>query len=158
MKSNLKCSVSFFRYSEGFVSIIHHSDDFAVQAQANVLIALGKETFVDVTPTYSSADDKVLALPFAQRNCINSQEEQYLYYRQPACILDCLKEEVYKRCQCHPYYLPKASIFKDLEKYHRDCRINDTMCFVENYCKIWVKMTVQSAKWFSWVFSWFQES
>jgi amiloride-sensitive sodium channel len=126
-------------YSEGFEAIIHHPDDYAVQAHSTAFIQLNRETFIDVIPTSSGVEDKVLALPFRQRNCINSKDFDYFEYRQPACMLECLKKKVYEKCACHPYHLPRASSLQMENSTLRDCKVVDAMCFVNNFCKyFWI--------------------
>lgn len=135
-------------YSEGFVGIVHHPNDFAVesapttylQVSSNVIFSrdstkylqLSQETFVDIKPIHSSCSEQVLALPFEQRKCIIPSDLKRTSYRQPACMLDCLRAEIHKRCYCHPFNLPKNE--NDTQSY-RDCKAKDVMCFVENYCE-----------------------
>lgn len=47
-------------YSEGFILLIHHPNDFAVEAAPLTLIKLGTETYVNIAPTDLSCDDQVL--------------------------------------------------------------------------------------------------
>lgn len=118
-------------YSEGFVAIVHHPFDFAVESAPTAMLQLGKETFMDVQPIYTSCSNQVLGLPFAQRKCIVPADLNQKSYRQPACMLRCLRQLIYTRCKCHPFHLPK-----DGNDTVRDCIAKDVMCFAENYCKL----------------------
>lgn len=126
-------------YSEGFVLLVHHPHDFAVESAPTVYLPLLKETFVDIHPTYSSCSDQVLALPFSQRKCIVPSDIGASIYRQPACMLVCLREEIHKECNCHPFHLPKADNETDPQP---DCKAKDVTCFVENYCKHFIKFLI----------------
>lgn len=120
-------------YSEGFEIMIHHPMDFAVESAPTILIGLGKETHVTVSPIHSSCSDQVLALPFSQRKCIIPSDRNLKIYRQPACMLECLQDEVQKRCHCHPFHLPKKNF--ENNTVMRDCIMRDAICFAYNYCK-----------------------
>lgn len=87
---------------------------------------------MDVQPIHSSCSDQVLALPFAQRKCIIPSDKGKLNYRQPECMLECLRDEIHRRCQCHPFHLPRGS---NQTNNLRNCRAVDIMCMVDNYCK-----------------------
>ena len=119
-------------YSEGFVALVHHPNDFAVESSPTTYIPLAKETFINVQPTYSSCSDQVLHLKFPQRKCIIPSDLNVKTYRQPACMLNCLRDEIYKRCYCHPFHLPRDS---NETRTIRNCKAKDIFCFVENYCK-----------------------
>lgn len=111
---------------------MHHTNDFAVESGPTTYLELSKETFVDIQPIHSSCSQQVLGLPFAQRKCIVPKDLNVDSYRQPACMLGCLRSEIHKRCQCHPFHLPKVD--NDTSSL-RDCKAVDVMCFVENYCE-----------------------
>ncbi|XP_070494636.1 sodium channel protein Nach-like [Chironomus tepperi] len=117
-------------YSEGFVVIVHHPNDFAVESAPTTYIDLKKETFVDIQPIHSSCSSQVLVLPFAQRKCIIPADKGKLNYRQPECMLECLRDEIHQRCQCHPFHLPRAS---NQTNTLRNCRAVDILCMVDNY-------------------------
>lgn len=119
-------------YSEGFVVLVHHSNDFAVESAPTTYLPLSSETFVDVQPIHSSCSDQVLGLPFSQRKCIIPPDIQASHYRQPACMLSCLRTEIHKRCGCHPFHLPKSD---NETRFIRDCKAKDVYCFVLNYCE-----------------------
>ena len=119
-------------YSEGFVLIVHHPNDFAVDSAPTTYLQGSKEMWVDVQPIHSSCSDQVLGLPFQQRKCIIPSDLNVDTYRQPACMLGCLRNEIHRRCHCHPFHLPKDN--NDTTVY-RDCKAKDILCFVENYCK-----------------------
>lgn len=119
-------------YSEGFVVLVHHPHDFAVDSASTTYIELTQETFVDVSPTHSSCSDQVLGLPFSQRKCIIPSDLNVASYRQPACMLNCLRTEIHRRCHCHPFHLPRSD---NETNTYRDCKAKDVTCFVENYCK-----------------------
>ncbi|XP_035787391.1 sodium channel protein Nach-like [Anopheles albimanus] len=121
-------------YSEGFMLMIHHPHDFAVEASPLTLLRLGKETFVNVLPTDSRCSEQVLALPQNQRSCLVGGDFQppIANYRQPACMLECLRNEVHRKCGCHPFHLPRQrEAGKDREI--RNCTVYDSICFVQNY-------------------------
>uniref|UniRef100_A0A1S4H4X8 Uncharacterized protein n=4 Tax=gambiae species complex TaxID=44542 RepID=A0A1S4H4X8_ANOGA len=121
-------------YSEGFMLMIHHPHDFAVEASPLTLIRLGKETFVNVLPTDSRCSEQVLALPQSQRDCIVGSDftPPIERYRQPACTLECLRNEVHRKCGCHPFHLPRPMVGPNGQGI-RNCTVYDSMCFVENY-------------------------
>lgn len=112
--------------------IVHHPNDFAVEAAPATYVDLKKETFIDVQPIHSSCSDQVLVLPFAQRKCIIPSDIGKSHYRQPECILNCVRDEIYDQCSCHPFHLPKNS---NSSITMRDCRAVDVDCFVEHYCE-----------------------
>jgi acid-sensing ion channel, other len=120
-------------YSEGFVVLVHHSNDFAVESAPTTYLPLSAETFIDVQPIHSSCSDQVLGLPFPQRKCIIPSDLRVKNYRQPECMLGCLRNEIHKRCGCHPFHLPKSD---NETRYIRDCRAKDVNCFVINYCEL----------------------
>lgn len=124
-------------YSEGFVVLVHHPNDFPVESAPTTYLQLSKETFIDIQPIHSSCSEQVLGLPFAQRKCIIPKDLNLLSYRQPACMLGCLRDEIHKRCHCHPFNLPVSS--NDTKDY-RDCKAKDVMCFTENYCEFLVDL------------------
>ncbi|XP_052873492.1 sodium channel protein Nach-like [Anopheles cruzii] len=117
-------------YSEGFMLMVHHPHDFAVEDAPLTLLRLGKETFVNVLPTDSRCSEQVLALPQSQRKCIIGSDfhPPIAYYRQPACTLDCVRKEVHRKCGCHPFHLPRPRATKI-----RNCTVYDSICFIENY-------------------------
>uniref|UniRef100_A0A182K6C4 Uncharacterized protein n=1 Tax=Anopheles christyi TaxID=43041 RepID=A0A182K6C4_9DIPT len=121
-------------YSEGYMLMIHHPHDFAVEASPLTLIRLGKETFVNVLPTDSRCSEQVLALPQSQRDCIVGSDfsPPIEKYRQPACTLECLRYAVHRKCGCHPFHLPPLTVARN-ERNIRNCTVYDSMCFVENY-------------------------
>jgi acid-sensing ion channel, other len=112
--------------------MVHHTNDFAVESAPTTYLPLAKETFIDIQPIHSSCSEQVLGLPFAQRKCIIPSDLNVESYRQPACMLDCLRNIIHKRCFCHPFHLPKD--LNETEIF-RDCKAKDVMCFVQNYCK-----------------------
>lgn len=119
-------------YSEGFVVIVHHPNDFAVESASTTYLELGQETFIDVQPIHSSCSDQVLSLPFKQRKCIIPSDLKAQTYRQPECMLGCLRDEIHRRCHCHPFHLSRAGNHSD---QLRDCKAKDVYCFVQNYCE-----------------------
>ncbi|XP_039438732.1 sodium channel protein Nach-like [Culex pipiens pallens] len=123
-------------YSEGFMLMIHHPHDYAVEAAPLTLLRLGTETFVSVTPTDSRCSEQVLGLPPSQRSCVTGKDfsPPIENYRQPACTLECVRNEVHRKCGCHPYHLPRQSQQPTKAgKPMRDCTVTDSMCLIENY-------------------------
>ena len=123
-------------YSEGFVLLAHHPNDFPVESAPTTYLELSKETFVDIQPIHSSCSEQVLGLPFAQRKCIIPSDLKVKSYRQPACMLGCLRDEIHKRCHCHPFNLPVNS---NETKHYPECKAKDVMCFTENYCEFGIR-------------------
>lgn len=119
-------------YSEGFVVIVHHPNDFAVEQAPTTYIGLDRETFIDIQPVYSSCADQVLVLPFSQRKCIVPSDVGKLNYRQPECVLECLRNVIYYQCGCHPFQLPKPS---NTTTPRRDCTAVDALCFSDSFCE-----------------------
>lgn len=103
-----------------------------MESAPTTYLELGQETFIDIQPIHSSCSDQVLGLPFKQRKCIIPSDLNVQSYRQPACMLGCLRDEIHKRCRCHPFHLP--SVDNQTSKL-RDCKAKDVFCFVENYCE-----------------------
>ncbi|XP_058827422.1 sodium channel protein Nach-like [Topomyia yanbarensis] len=122
-------------YSEGFMLMIHHPHDFAVEAAPLTLLRLGTETFVSVTPTDSRCSAQVMLLPQSQRCCITGEDFPVPIenYRQPACTLECLRNEVHRKCGCHPYHLPSKPHIPGKKKLIRKCSVADSFCLIENY-------------------------
>ncbi|XP_041786050.1 sodium channel protein Nach-like, partial [Anopheles merus] len=120
-------------YSEGFMLMIHHPHDFAVEASPLTLIRLGKETFVNVLPTDSRCSEQVLALPQSQRDCIVGSDfsPPIERYRQPACTLECLRNEVHRKCGCHPFHLPRPMVGRNGQAL--ETALSRFNVFVENY-------------------------
>jgi len=118
--------------SEGFVVIVHHPDDFAVESAATTYVDLNRETFIDIQPIYSSCSNQVLGLPFSQRKCIIPSDINKEVYRQPACMLECLRDEIHRRCYCHPFHLPGGD---NQTSSLRSCIAKDVSCMVLNYCE-----------------------
>jgi amiloride-sensitive sodium channel len=120
-------------YSEGFVLMVHHPNDFAVEAHPMVLVKLNRETFVSVYPTDIRTSEQALQLPQRQRHCATDNDfKPPKNYRNPACMLECLTDTVHEKCGCHPFHLPRKSIIRPTI---RDCTILDALCFTENYCE-----------------------
>lgn len=92
-------------------------------------------TYIDVYATDIRASDQVLELPVKQRNCIKPSDKPDLRtsYRQPACTLECMRDEIHRRCGCHPYHLPRAVVY--VMDQIRDCEVFDITCFVDNFCE-----------------------
>jgi acid-sensing ion channel, other len=121
-------------YSEGFVVMVHHPFDFAVESAPQTLVRPGYETFITVSPIDSRCSDQVLALPQQRRACIIPADKGIDMYRQPACMLECVRDSVHDECHCHPYNLPRS---KDLMpvNYIRECTVVDIYCLVNNFCE-----------------------
>ncbi|EAT45221.1 AAEL003470-PA [Aedes aegypti] len=122
-------------YSEGFMLMIHHPHDFAVESAPLTLLKLGTETFISVSPTDSRCSSQVLVLPQSQRSCIigNDFPVPIENYRQPACTLECLRNEVHRKCGCHPYHLPRQSQIPENIKPIRGCTVFDSLCLIDNF-------------------------
>jgi amiloride-sensitive sodium channel len=119
-------------YSEGFVVIVHHPNDFAVESAPATYIELNKETFIDIQPIHSYCTDQVLALAFEQRKCIIPTDVDSDMYRQPECMLSCVRDRIHAQCSCHPFHLPKGS---NQSSTLKDCKAPDVNCFTEHYCE-----------------------
>lgn len=116
-----------------FQSLIHHPNDFAVESAPTTLLKTGTETFIAIYPTDSRCSSQVLDLPQSQRNCINAADYSHLdTYRQPACILECLRDAIHKECKCHPYHLPQVLTY-GRQRQLKECTVLDALCFVNNY-------------------------
>lgn len=114
-------------------AMVHHPLDFALETSHTVLLALGRETFVSVSPTDLRCSDQVLALPEYQRNCINPKDyDTQEPYRQSICQLSCLRDAVHKTCGCHPFNLPEKTLY-GRQKPMRECNLVDGMCVSKNY-------------------------
>lgn len=124
--------------SRSFQLMIHHPHDFAVEAAPLTLLKLGTETFISVSPTDSRCSSQVLVLPQSQRSCITGSDfpDPIENYRQPACTLECLRNDVHRKCGCHPYHLPRQSQIPGNTKPIRDCSVYDTLCLIDNFCEI----------------------
>lgn len=118
-------------YSEGLVALVHHPNDFPVESHQTTYLPFGSETFIDIQPLHSSCTDQVLSLPFEQRKCILPKDLNKHSYRQPACLLECLKDKIHNLCHCHPFHLPKS----DNETNYRFCKAKEISCFVTNLCE-----------------------
>lgn len=112
--------------------LVHHPNDFAVESAPTTYLQASRETWIDVKPIQSSCSNQVLDLHFEQRKCIIPSDLGVETYRQPACMLNCARNEIYKRCHCHPFHLPKD---RNDTTLRRDCTAKDILCFTENYCK-----------------------
>ncbi|XP_055527647.1 sodium channel protein Nach [Wyeomyia smithii] len=122
-------------YSEGIMLMTHHPHDFAVEAAPLTLLGLGSEAFISVSPTDSRCSEQVMLLPQAQRSCIIEKDFSTPIgnYRQPTCMLECLRDEVHRKCGCHPYHLPSRSQIPGGAKQIRKCSVEDSMCLIDNY-------------------------
>lgn len=113
--------------------MLHHPSDFAMETSPTILLSAGQETFVAIYPTDLRCSEQVLALPEAQRKCINPWDYEWMEtYRQSSCILDCFREAVHGTCQCHPYNLPEKSLY-GRQRPIRECNLIDGLCLVKNY-------------------------
>lgn len=92
-------------------------------------------THIDVLATDHRASDQVLALPIRQRKCVIPSDKPNLSrsYRQSACTLECMRDEIHRICGCHPYHLPRALVYV-IDQF-RECEVFDVTCFVDNYCE-----------------------
>ncbi|XP_053686211.1 sodium channel protein Nach-like [Sabethes cyaneus] len=122
-------------YSEGLMLMIHHPHDFAVEGAPLTLLGLGSETFISVSPTDSRCSEQVMLLPQTQRSCIIGKDfpTPIENYRQPTCMLECLRDEIHRKCGCHPYHLPSQSQIPGRTKQIRKCAVEDSMCLIDNY-------------------------
>lgn len=119
--------------------IVHHPNDFAVSTAPTTYIGLNKETFIDIQPFYSSCTDQVLLLPFSQRKCIIPADLGKVNYRQPECVLNCLRDIIYFQCKCHPFQLPKPT---NQTTYIHDCTAVDVICFSDHYCNFFLTLII----------------
>lgn len=85
--------------------------------------------------TDRSASDQVLELPLKQRKCVIPSDKPNLRtnYRQSACTLECMRDEIHRICRCHPYQLPRPLV--NIIDQFRDCEVSDVLCFVDNFCE-----------------------
>ncbi|XP_063706201.1 sodium channel protein Nach-like [Culicoides brevitarsis] len=118
-------------YSDGFLLVIHHPNDFPVESNYVTLIEERHESFIQVYGTLFDSTSEVLGLPFDQRNCILPQDIGRPFYRQPACVLACVRAKAYEMCGCHPYHYPSPKFNPSIKRI-RDCTVKDAACFVEN--------------------------
>uniref|UniRef100_A0A336M005 CSON006246 protein n=1 Tax=Culicoides sonorensis TaxID=179676 RepID=A0A336M005_CULSO len=118
-------------YSDGFVLLAHHPNDFAVQSNYMTLLEQGTESFVEVFGSVLTCTNEVLSLPIPQRNCLLPSDLSKSYYRQPSCSLGCVRNKIYEFCGCHPYQMPRPFDEPNAE-YVRDCITTDAMCIVKN--------------------------
>ena len=83
-----------------------------------ILVGVGQEVSVSVTAEVTVADEKVRGMSPERRNCLLKPEvETELYemkmfneYKKSSCLLECQAEELIKRYQCLPYYLPSLPL------------------------------------------------
>lgn len=110
---------------------IHHPSDYPVEGNQMKLIEVGSVTSVAIYPILSYCSVDVLKLPVMARQCIESDENGYMY-RQPACAVICKRTVVYEKCNCHPFHmsLPETGPFL------RNCLAVDAECFAKYFCII----------------------
>ena len=79
-----------------------------------VLVGVGKEVSISVTAEVTVADDKVRGMSPERRKCLLRPEiDTELYqmkmfneYKKSSCLLECQAEELIKKYECLPYYMP----------------------------------------------------
>ena len=83
-----------------------------------ILVGVGQEVSVSVTAEVTVADEKVRGMSPERRNCLLKPEvETDLYemkmfneYKKSSCLLECQAEELIKRYECLPYYMPSLPL------------------------------------------------
>lgn len=95
-------------------------------------------TYIDVQATDRRVSDQVLELPLKQRKCVISSDKPNMRtsYRQSACTLECMRDEIHRICGCHPFHLPRPLVF--IIDQYRDCEASDSICFVDNYGELFL--------------------
>lgn len=112
-------------FSAGYMLIVHHVLDFPSEANQVTLVKVGHETSIAVDSTVSDCSEDVLTLPQAARSCILSEDFDLNYiYRQPDCVVSCVRNHIYEKCGCHPYYLPYPKSGQPM----RNCTAMDAVC------------------------------
>lgn len=120
-------------FSTGLIQLVHHPFDFPGEGNRMRFIRIGSVTSVAIYPIMTHCADDVLILTPAQRRCIQPYDMNKERYRQPDCTVDCIREKIYRVCNCHPYYLPYP---EDRQPNIPDCRAKDLECFSKNLCKV----------------------
>lgn len=113
--------------------LVHHPNDFAVQSNFMSLLEQGHESFVEVYGTVLTCTNEVLGLPVNQRDCLLPSDLGRNFYRQPNCMLGCIRNKIYELCRCHPYQMPPPIL--NPESRLRDCVTTDAACFMQHMSK-----------------------
>ena len=105
-------------FYKGWKVHVHDPSEFPEVKKKGILVGVGQEVSVSVTAEVTVADEKVRGMSPERRNCLLKPEvETDLYamkmfneYKKSSCLLECQAEELIKRYQCLPYYLPSLPL------------------------------------------------
>ena len=75
--------------------------------------------FFSVGAQYTQSTEVVKEMPLYKRACLRHDEDMkkhpdiklnvFSNYSRKACLLECQAEEIFKHCECLPYYFPDFS-------------------------------------------------
>ena len=87
---------------------------------------------------YTESTDVVKEMPLFKRDCLRHDEDMTNYpdvkltvfsnYSRKACLLECQALELFKKCECLPYYFPD---FSSIWKQDTSCDYVGLVCLSE---------------------------
>ena len=87
---------------------------------------------------YTESTDVVKEMPLFKRDCLRHDEDMTNYpdvkltvfsnYSRKACLLECQALELFKKCECLPYYFPD---FSSIWKQDTSCNYTGLKCLAE---------------------------
>ena len=87
---------------------------------------------------YTESTDVVREMPLFKRDCLRHDEDMADYpdvklsvfsnYSRKACLLECQATELFKKCECLPYYFPD---FSSIWKRDTSCNYTGLKCLAE---------------------------
>ena len=87
---------------------------------------------------YTESTDVVREMPLIKRECLRHDDDMANYpdvklnvfsnYSRKACLLECQALELFKKCQCLPYYFPD---FSSIWKRDTSCDYEGLICLSE---------------------------
>ncbi|XP_048512799.1 sodium channel protein Nach-like [Athalia rosae] len=120
----------------GWKIIIFDSEDYPDNPSGSVIeqmISPSTETYLRLDAILFCTPDDIINYPVEKRKCIFNTELQKLFtgYTYSDCIVNCRVEDIWRTCNCLPFFFPKRDM-------RRTCDMTDLPCLNANKSKWWV--------------------
>ena len=105
-------------FYKGWKVHVHDPAEFPEVKKKGILVGVGQEVSISVTAEVTEADDQVRGMAPRRRKCLLRPEidtdlyemKMFNEYKKSSCLLECQAEELIKRYQCLPYYMPSLPL------------------------------------------------
>nr|XP_033328780.1 sodium channel protein Nach-like [Megalopta genalis] len=104
-----------------------HYPDANSGGVTELLLAPLTKGYLILTALGLSGSDSIRSYPVGTRNCIFGDENPtvYKFYSSSDCIVACRMEDIWKFCNCKPFFYPDLGLEK---RYNRTCTLEDVPC------------------------------